>query len=119
MRSNIASTKSIAVFLSLTLMLGWRFDSAISLGQAQSRTKAKSPGPPQHQPLSASRSRTPPEVAIQPALQQFRAEFAEGRYEMAAMTLNDSAGHFYDQNAFETAMPLYLMFANFADPFIT
>jgi CHAT domain-containing protein len=38
---------------------------------------------------------------------------------MAAMMLNDGAGHFYDDNKFEPAMMLYLMFANFADPFIT
>jgi CHAT domain-containing protein len=119
MRFSIASNKAIIVFLSVILMLGLPLDTINSLAQSPSRNKGKSARPTPRLPQSTSRTSISPEAAMQPALQQFRAEFAEGRYEMAAMTLNDSAGHFYDQNAFDKAMPLYLMFANFADPFIT
>jgi CHAT domain-containing protein len=119
MRLNTAFTKAITVFLFLLLVLGSPLSSKITLAESQSRNKGTTARPTQRLPQSTSRTSTSPAVAIEPALQQFRAEFAEGKYEMAAMTLNDNAGRFYDQNDFDRAMLLYLMFANFADPFIT
>lgn len=115
MLSKFASTKLFTVFLALVLIFGSALKPTTTFAQSQSRSKTKSNRPAG----STARTNIPPEVAIQPALQEFRAEFAQGKYEMAAMTLNDNAGHFYDQNAFDRAMLLYLMFANFADPFIT
>ena len=118
MRFTFPSTATIKFNLILLLVLGFPLVITTTDIQSQSPNRTKSTRPTQRSPLSAG-TNIPPDVAIQPTLQEFRSEFAEGRFEMAAMTLNDGAGHFYDQNRFEPAMRLYLMFGNFADPFIT
>ncbi len=119
MPSQLPFPKRITVLLTIILLFGSSVNLSISRAQSQSRNRTKPSTSRQRPPVSTTRPNISPEAAIQPALQEFRAVFNEGRYEMAAMTLNDSAGQFYDQNKFEPAMLLYLMFANFADPFIT
>lgn len=117
MLSKLPFTKRFITLLVVIVTVACPLKAPKTFSQSPSRNKTRSNSPAQRS--SAQRSRVPVEVAIQPTLQEFRSEFAEGRYEMAAMTLNDGAGGFYDLNDFEKAMRLYLIFANFADPFIT
>ena len=58
-------------------------------------------------------------MSIENYLGEFRAEFANGNYERAFMSLSNVAAGFYDQNNFPAAMQAYRIFASFADPFTT
>lgn len=58
-------------------------------------------------------------VSLESFLGEFRAAFAGGSYETALIRVNNAAAHFYDQNNFRVAMPLYRAYANLADPFTT